>query len=540
MRKILSLSLVILLFSNPAQAAERGPLDAALMTVPERTAYQRTSTFAEVIDVLDALQARSSLMHRETLLTTVEGREVPVVVLADPPVTSPEQARATGKPVIYLQGNIHGGEVEGKEASLKLMREILMGDKGHLLESQILVFVPVYNADGNDAMTADSRPSQEGSPVLAGSRFAHGFDLNRDGMAVEAPETAALYRNVIQRWDPDLLVDLHTTNGSWHGYALTWAPSYHTAGEPATSDYTTERLLPAVQSAMRSEHGLETSWFGDFNPMVWPPTEFRTYHHAPRYLTNRMALRNRMAILSETFAHDRFYDRVHAAHAFITEILEYTRLHGAEMRALNRAADARVIAQMREEGGRVSKGVRFEMVPLPEPLALLSYTHEYYRNADGSVGVTRTPEFVTIEGVLNYNQFQATLQATVPKAYLLPSQFSAIADKLVEHGIAVDRIESLTEFHGETFVVQRLAEQGFVLNDHANVLLEGEFESDRRLAVPGDYYISMEQRLANLIFYLLEPQSDDGLAFWNFFDDYLEPGLAASGSFPYPVFKVLQ
>ena len=115
-----------------------------MMTAAERSHYERTSTFNEVIEVLDALDGHTDLMYRETLLLTREGRDVPIVVLADPPVSSPAQAEASGKPVIAIQANIHGGEVEGKEASLIVMRDILFGDKQHLLDNQILIFVPIY------------------------------------------------------------------------------------------------------------------------------------------------------------------------------------------------------------------------------------------------------------------------------------------------------------------------------------------------------------------------------------------------------------
>lgn len=520
-------------------AENSGILPASMMTVPERTAYQRTSTFAEVAAVIEALQAETDLVHREVLLVTEEGREVPVLVVAEPPVRSPEAARASGKPVIYIQGNIHGGEVEGKEASLILLRDILYGDKRHLLENQILVMVPIYNADGNDAMSADSRPSQEGSPELAGERFAHGYDLNRDGVAIEAAETAALYRNVILRWDPDLLIDLHTTNGSWHGYPLTYAPSYHTAGDPATSEYTASVLLPAVVHAVESKHALKFSWFGDFDVRSWPPTEFRTFHHAPRYITNNMALRNRIAILSEAFAHDRFYKRIHATNVFVEEILEFTHVHGAEIHAMNRAADARTIEKIRSEGGKIQNGVQFEMVPLPEPLDLLSYTHIPYRAEDGSIAVTRTSELVTIEGVLNYNQFVATKLATVPRAYVFPAELSAVADKLAEHGIDVTVLQQATEFAGEEFVVSALGKQGFAQNGHTNSTLTGTFQPASRRFQPGDFFVSLEQRLANLIFYLLEAEADDGLAFWNFFDAYLQPRMVNGASTVFPVFKVL-
>lgn len=505
------------------------------MTAAELSNYDRTSTFAEIVAVIDVLDEATDLMHRETLLLTREGREVPIVVLANPVVTSPEQARESGKPVIYIQGNIHGGEVEGKEASLIAMRDILFGDKQHLLDKQIIIFVPIYNADGNDAMAENSRPNQELSPVMAGVRTAHGYDLNRDGMIVEADETRALYQNVIQRWDPDLLVDLHTTNGTWHGYSLTYAPSYHTAGDPSTSEYTADIMWPALQQAVKDKFDLDFGWYGGYDYRDWPPTELRTYHHAPRYLTNNMALRNRMAILSETFSHDRFYKRVHAANVFVEEILEYTHLHGDEIRRINREADARVA----ESTIGTEKGVQFEMVPRDEPLDLLTYSYIPYQKADGSTDFVRSSELVTIEGVANYNAFRATKTATVPSAYVFSSAFSGLADKLRQHGIWVETLEADTSFNGQTFVINEIGKQSYVQNGHQNSLLGGEFHNETRFFSRGDFIVSMDDRLANLIFYLLEPESDDGLAYWNLFDSYLEPALAAAGEVIYPVFKVL-
>ncbi len=93
-----------------------------MITVAELSDFERTSTFAEVLSVVDALQASSDLVHRETLVTSLEGKNVPLLVLADPMVRTPEEARDSGKLVVYIQGNIHGGEVEGKEASLIAMR----------------------------------------------------------------------------------------------------------------------------------------------------------------------------------------------------------------------------------------------------------------------------------------------------------------------------------------------------------------------------------------------------------------------------------
>ena len=519
--------------------AQSGGFSEAMMTAAELSNFERTSTFAEVLSVVDALQASSALLHRETLVTSLEGKNVPLLVLADPPVRTPEEARASGKLVVYIQGNIHGGEVEGKEASLIAMREILHGDKQHLLENQIVLFLPVYNSDGNDQMSDDSRDSQEMSPLLAGQRTAHGYDLNRDGMIIDTLETAALYANLIQRWDPDLLVDLHTTNGTWHGYSLTYAPAYHTAGDAAPSDYTSDVMLPAIRQSIKEKFNLDFNWYGGFDYRDWPPTELRTYHHAPRYLTNNMGLRNRMAILSETFAHDRFYKRVHAANAFVNEILEYANTHAGEIREINRQADARVVEKIANNAGSYQNGVQFEMVALEEPLDLLSYKYIPYTADDGSQKFVRSSEIVEIKGVQNFNAFKAIKSATVPVAYVFPAELEALAGKLDQHGIQVSTLEQDQEFDGESFKVTEIEKQNFVQNNHRNSRLVGAFEPESKDFSAGDYYVAMDNRLANLIFYLLEPEADDGLAYWNMFDDYLERGLENANSVDYPVFKVL-
>ncbi|MEZ5492935.1 MAG: M14 family metallopeptidase [Gammaproteobacteria bacterium] len=514
--------------------------DESMMTVPERTAYGRTSTHEEVLQTIDSLVQGIDLVHRETMLVTTGGREIPLLIVADPPVTSPAEARASGKPVIYIQGNIHGGEVEGKEAILILLRDILHGDKSHLLDNQILALAPIYNADGNDNMSENSRPNQELSPVMAGERFSHGYDLNRDGMAAETPETQGLYRNVLQRWDPQLLVDMHTTNGTWHGYSLTYAPSYHSAGDPATTDYTMNVMLPAVSRAVKDKFDLDFHLFGDFSLETWPPTEFRTFHHAPRYLTNMMGLRNRMAILSETFSHDRFYKRIHSANVFIEEILEYTNEHGATIQRINREADARTVARLATQGGVISNGVAYEMIPLPEPATILSYNHIPYRQANGEIAYTRSAELIELEGVANYQQFQPLRSAVMPKAYLLPAELASVVEKLRQHGIEVTRLAAPITLAVEAYQIDTVETRPFAQNGHRNTLLSGIYARGERSFNSGDFRVSLETPLANLIFYLLEPEADDGLAYWNYFDTYLATQQASGEALVYPVFKVVE
>ena len=341
-----------------------------LITTPVKTNYQKTSTYAEVMSYITALQKRSDLLHLEYMATSKEGKKIPVVVLANPKVSSPSEAIASGKPVLYIQGNIHSGEVEGKEVVQQLMRDILLGNKKHLLDNQIILFAPIYNTDSNDKMKKGRRPSQEDSPVEVGIRSnSQGLDLNRDGIKMEGLETAGLIQNVLNKWNPEMLVDLHTTNGTWHGYGITYAPSYHYAGEKAPYDFTWDVLFPEVVKKADENYKVKIGPYGYYSTRQgWPPTSIYTYNHHPRYLVNQMGLRNKVGILSESFAHDRFYERMNGTYGFVAEILEFTHKNGKKMMAINAQAEKDAINNVVENAGKVAKGVRFKMVALDKKI----------------------------------------------------------------------------------------------------------------------------------------------------------------------------
>ncbi|MEP1094917.1 MAG: M14 family metallopeptidase [Cyclobacteriaceae bacterium] len=516
-----------------------GQLDGNLMTTPEKTSYLETSSFADVNLFIQAISEKSDLVYTETMFTSTEGKRVPLVVLANPKISSPDEAVASGKTIVYIQGNIHGGEVEGKEAIMILMREILLGDRSHLLDNQIILFAPIYNADGNDKFASDNRRSQEGSPILTGERRSGGdLDLNRDGIKMEGIETSGLIKNMVIKWNPDLFVDLHTTNGTWHGNSLTYAPSYGSAGHPATSDYTMEVMLPAIKKTVLEKYDLHFGIYGGYTLREgWPPKNLYTYNHHPRYLVNQFGLRNKMAILSETFAHDRFYERINAAHKFIIEILEYTNTKGEEIRVINKKSEEETLTKIKNEGGTFTNGVRFKMIPTEQPLTLRTYDHIPYKDSVGTTKYARTGNIVNVEGVANYNAFEATKSSIVPKGYIIPARFKSIVEKLEAHGVSVEELSRNKTYSGEQFLIEKyeIAERPF--EHHLMATASGSFSKKSFKAKNGDYLVSMEQPLAMLIFYLVEPESDDGLVTWNFFDEYLEEQGVEQKAIIYPIFK---
>lgn len=530
--------LIVILLAFPGYLLAQQTWPDDLILTPEKSAFVKTSTYAEVMSFLNAIKGKSENIHVLSMGKSLEGKEIPVAILANPLVTTVEQANASGKLVVYIQGNIHGGEVEGKEAIMMLMRDILLGDKKYLLDKLIILFVPIYNTDSNDKMEKGRRPSQEDSPLEVGIREnSQGLDLNRDGMKMEALETIALFQTIINTWDPQVFVDLHTTNGTWHAWNLTWAPAYHSAGEKSVYDYTHSMLKNITQSA-KNNYDLNLGPYGDYNVNEgWPPKNFYTYNHHPRYLVNHFSVRNRIGILSEAFAHERFYQRIHSTYAFVSEILAYSHAHSIEILATNKKADEQTIKLALLQAGKAKKGVRFKMVP--SEILNNFPTYDYIPNTkeDGTKGYYRTGNIIHVDGVTYHAGFEPEVESTVPRGYIIPAAFSAVAENLKKHGIKVITLSSSQAYSGEIFTVEKLDKAARAFQGHATAKASGKFSPAKRTFKKGDYYVDMAQPLGNLIFYLLEPQSDDGFVTWNFFDAYFDKAGVADKPVEYPIFK---
>ena len=240
-------------------------LDPDLLTVAESSGWKATATYDQVMRLLGRIEQRSRVMRIRELGTSVEGRSIPLVILADPPVETAAEARAQGKTIVFAFGNIHAGEVCGKEALLMLTRELAQPPRHPLYEKLIIVFAPIYNADGNERFSPDNRPGQLGPAAGMGERpNAQGLDLNRDYVKLESPEARAMVR-FLTEWDPHLTIDTHTTNGSLHRYALTYAAPLNPSGRPEPIGFVRDTMLPEITRRLRERTGYETFFYGNFN-----------------------------------------------------------------------------------------------------------------------------------------------------------------------------------------------------------------------------------------------------------------------------------
>jgi murein tripeptide amidase MpaA len=253
-------------------------------TRAERTGYLETSRYGDVIAFLDSLKGRPELSFG-SIGKTSEGRDIPYVIASRPRVSTAAEARNLARPILYVQGNIHAGEVEGKEALLAILRDLTSSARPNALDSVILIAVPIYNADGNErfARQEQNRQSQNGPEMVGVRTNAQNLDLNRDYIKAEAPETRASLA-MFNAWDPDVFVDLHTTDGSYHGYALTYAPPLNPAAPLGA--WTRDSIMPVLRQRMQSRHDFATFDYGDFIDDDTLSKGWVTFDSRPRFGTN--------------------------------------------------------------------------------------------------------------------------------------------------------------------------------------------------------------------------------------------------------------
>lgn len=522
-----------------------------LRTRAEISGYEETSTYDDVMRIVKAIASSSPLANYETYGTTEEGREMPLLILSDPAVSTPAAARKLGRPIVYIQGNIHGGEVEGKEAALILARRLTGGDLRPMLGQLVILIAPIYNADGNEKFSPENRAAQNGPIAGVGTRGnAKGLDLNRDHMKLDSAE-ARVFVGLLNRWDPHVGIDLHTTNGSYHGYHLTYSPTLNPNADERLIALARERVLPAIRAAVEKKHGFRTYYYGNFasesggaretarvdpaNPgdVVW-----RTFDHRPRFNNNYLGLRNRLAILSEAYSYVDFRDRVRVTEVFVEEALRAVIADASRIMTLTAQLDAATKAYA-TASSRPSLGVDFRFAALPSPVEILVGDVEKRVNPRSGQEMLAMSDRVVPVTMKDYGIFEATRTVQMPRGWLIPRPhaespaFAAALERLRLHGLQVHKVAADTELTVERFVIDSYTRAERPFQNRHEARLTGRHELAKLSAQEGAVYVPANQPLVRLAFYLLEPESDDGLVTWNLIEAGLSPGAT------YPVYRVI-
>ncbi len=487
--------------ARPAPPAADVPDE--LRTEAERSDYRRTMTHAQVEALSAAIAERSPRVHLTELGTSFEGRTLPLLVVADPPVRTAAEARADRRrEVVLLFGNIHAGEVCGKEALLMLARELALAEeRPAVLEDLILAIVPNLNADGNERFAPDNRPGQDGPEEMGTRANAQDLDLNRDWVKLDAPETRGIVR-FMNEWDPIVVIDSHTTNGSRHRHVITHQGPKHPAGDAAVIEMVRDELLPAVDARFAEATAYVSFVYGNFSR---DRSTWTTYPAEPRYGAAYRGMRNRIGLLVEAYAYAPFRDRVIGTLEFCRAVLEETAGRAAEIRSTLRAADRRMATA--PVGTPVP--LRVEARPLPGTFTVLGY--EEPEGRDGPLGEPTELEVRVL------NDFEPTLSVPRPHGYLIPAAHRDLADHLVRHGIEVLRVREHVDLDAEVYPLQAVERSERTWQGRTRVRLDaGPALPRQHRAEPGDLVVWCDQPLGTLAAYLLEPEATDGLGAWDF------------------------
>ena len=578
MRRLPALLLVLACATVPGAAQQKPALDT-LKTTPEATDYKSTSTFDDVVRFMKTVDDASPIIHMTTYGTTSEGRQLPMAVvgtgLKD---ASAASVRASGKLRIHIQGNIHAGEVEGKEATLALLREFAQGKHAEWLDSMVLLIAPIFNADGNERFALNNRPRQNGPINGMGTRAnAQNININRDFMKLESPEGRA-FTKLFQDYDPHVSMDLHTSDGSTHGYHLTYSPPLNPNANAGIMNILKDEWFPFVTQQIRAKHKWETFYYGNASggargggrgagapgggqgrgagagaagaaagapptpptPPPAPPAQaapqapagpraWGTFEHVPRFHNNYVGMRNRFALLSEAYAYATFEDRINATRFFIEEAMNFADANAAKIKKAVEDADKEaLVGKTLATRAQIKSGGMIE---------ILMGEVEDEPNPNNGAMMNRRKDVIIKEMMTDRLWFEPTMTSVAPTEYYIPASATKVIDLLKLHGVQMTQttqpVSGLEAFTISANTAAPVRTNSIDTGGHALRSLQGTWAAASAPAAAGTWVVKMNQPLARLAFYLLEPTSDDGVTAWNFLDDVL----ATEGVTTYPILR---
>jgi hypothetical protein len=509
-----------------------------MLTIAEKSEFKSTSTYNDVMTFIDQLKKSSKFIRVETIAKSVEGRDVPLLIIGNPLPKSPDQVTKDNRIVIYVQANIHAGEVEGKEAVLMFARDLLSGLNPDLMKNIVFLLCPNFNPDGNEQISPGNRTYQNGPENGVGVRHNGQFlDLNRDGMKAESPEVRGVISNVFNKWDPSVFMDCHTTNGSYHVEPVTFTWMVNPNGDNSLIKYMRDSMIPGMSEILLKKYNVENCFYGEFNDMLIPENGWFYDASDPRYMSNYFGLRNRLGILNENYVYADYESRVKGCYRLIYSLSDYVVSHGSEIRNMLRETDLKTVNRGLNPSVTDSFAIEYKVRPAPDKVTIKTFEAEMITDSNGRRRLQKSDRQKTVT-VPYFIDYYGSKNVRLPFAYLVKTHDPEIISLLKTHGILLDELSNDSKIEVERFEISELKGSTRLNQGHYTNTIKGRFVKESIDFQAGTLVVRMSQPLANLAAYLLEPQSNDGLMTWNFFDRYLVPQWGM-GYNQFPVYKVI-
>ena len=518
--RIIALAFVVLM-TVAAQGVNAATPAPSLTTIAEQSGNTRTGRYDEVVRLCSAYARRWPKQVRCVEFgRSPEGRPMLALVASNDGTLDAATARARKRPVVLIQGGIHAGEIDGKDAGFRYLRDVLTGKvSAGALSRLTLVFVPVFNVDGHERFGRWNRPNQVGPEESGWRATGQNLNLNRDYTKADAPEMQAMLK-LLGSWDPVVYVDLHVTDGADFEPDISITMEPLLGGDPVLAAEG-KKLQDYVLAYLSKNGSLPLPFYPDFESADDPASGFAVSVSAPRFSTGYWSQHNRFAMLVETHSWKPYAVRVRATYNAIAGIVDYAARTDAHWSDLTTAADARAAAL----GGK-SVAITYANTDHVTMLDYRGYAYTRDKSAVSGALVTKyDPTHPQIWHIPLKDQVHPDLTTTAPRGgYIVPAAHAAwMRDKLALHGIASQVVRTAAPGAAvEAFRAMRAkwAERSF--EGHLTLALDGAWRAEKRDIAAGSLFVPINQANARLLMTLLEPKSPDSFASWGFFNSAFE------------------
>jgi hypothetical protein len=511
--------LAIVVWLALAACATRPPTPvsrAALETHAERSGYVTTGRYAEVEQLCRAFARSYVDVACEAIGETGEGR----------PIWSLRVARSSG-PYIYVQGGIHAGEIEGKDAGFAFVRDLLDGTVAPgALDHVNLVFVPVINPDGHERFGPNNRPNQRGPAEMGFRSNGARLNLNRDWVKLDSPEIRAVL-GVFKKYDPFIAFDLHTADGAkfQHDIAVMMGPI---APRADGLDRVAERISTYVMDRLTALGHKPLDFYPAFIDDERPHSGFVRGEAPPRFSTSYPATRGRIGVLVETHSWRTYKERIESTYHVLQSMFELAPAHAASWQQTMVQVDVQATTH-----GGTEVTLRWD-VPEQNGREIEFAGYSYERRMSDATGGTwlvydeSSPETWRVP---LYDQFVPEITVRAPYGgYLVDGGFArAVAEVLDAHGIryvpAGAEQRTVEAFRGDAKFLPPY-------EGRTRAQITGAWKRETRTLDQGAIFVPIDQPLALLVMQLFEPAMPDSLATWGVFNtcfsqvEWIEPYVA--------------
>jgi hypothetical protein len=503
-------------------------------TPAEKTCYVTTPNYSDTMTYLRQVQsAAAGQVKIETFGKTGEGRDLNIVVVSRDGVFDPAALHAAKRPIVLVQNSIHAGEMDGKDACLALLRDMVISKtKANLLERAVFVFIPIYNADGHEQRSAYNRINQDGPAQLGWRGNGTNLNLNRDYLKADAPETRA-FLAMFHRWLPDFFVDDHVTDGADYQYDVTYTIDDGPNLPAATAKWVDDVANPTLEKYVNAHGHLAAPTYINLVNDNDPAEGLSFNDNPPRFSTGYTILEGRPGMLVELHMLKDYKTRVTGNYEILAGLMDLVNRDADKLIGLNAAADKEAEGMGAHPLNNVKYPLALGWSGKTTPFLFRGYKYDrVLSEVSGAMWVryTRVPWNVSLPFQTG---FKVTAETTLPAAYIIPAQWVKVIDVLAAHQVVMNR--TTAEWIGD---VERYQCVGMVWQgppfEGRHPTFNGEATHDagkfgscvlvrEKATYPaGSAVVRLDQRLSKVAVQWLEPAAPDSALQWGFFDAIFE------------------